>query len=110
MPLIARILARLVGQRAQLEGPYSLGRYSLVLNIIGFLFLTFTCITFNFPALKPVNRENMNYTSAAIVAVMFICLATWMTTGKAHFAGPRAVRLLQMREAAKTVYASAESA
>ena len=110
MPLIARILSRLVGQHTRLEGPYSLGRYSLPLNITGFLFLAFACISFNFPALKPANRETMNYTCAAIGAVMFISLITWLTTGKAQFAGPQAGRLIHLRNDARPDYAPEESA
>lgn len=110
MPLIARILSRLVGQHTRLEGPYSLGRYSLPLNIVGFLFLAFACISFNFPALKPVNRETMNYTCAAISVVMFISLVTWLTTGRAQFAGPQAGRLIHLRNDARPDYAPEESA
>ena len=110
MPLIARILSRLADQHTRLEGLYSLGRYSLPLNITGFLFLAFACISFNFPALKPVNRETMNYTCAAIGAVMFVSLVTWLTTGKAQFAGPQAGRLIHLRNDAKADYAPEESA
>jgi hypothetical protein len=48
MPLLARILAHVTGRKLRLEGPYSLGRYGLSLNIVGLLFLAFFCITFNF--------------------------------------------------------------
>ncbi|KAF2004016.1 amino acid transporter [Amniculicola lignicola CBS 123094] len=94
MPLLARILAYFSGNKQRLEGPYSLGRYSLALNTIGFLFLTFCCITFNFPSVSPVDSENMNYTSAAIGVVMLISLITWITTGRKRFTGPDSGHLL----------------
>jgi choline transport protein len=94
MPLLARIIAYLYGKKHRLEGPYSLGRFGLPLNIIGFLFLTFCSITFNFPTLNPVDSENMNYTSAAIGVVMFVSAITWFTTGRTRFTGPDSGHLL----------------
>jgi choline transport protein len=96
MPLLARILAHVTGRKLRLEGPYSLGRYGLPLNIIGLFFLTFFCITFNFPSVSPVNSENMNYTSAAIGVIMVISLITWITTGRKQFTGPDAAHLLDV--------------
>ena len=88
MPLFVRILSRVLGHKQNLEGPYSLGRYGLTLNVIGFLFLTYATFTFNFPNIYPVTSENMNYTSAAVGVIMCISLVTWTTTGKKHYTGP----------------------
>lgn len=88
MPLFVRILSRILGHKQKLEGPYSLGKYGLTLNMIGFLFLMYATITFNFPSLYPVTSENMNYTSAAIGVIMCISLITWITTGRRHYTGP----------------------
>ncbi|KAF2179374.1 GABA permease [Zopfia rhizophila CBS 207.26] len=96
MPLLSRILAHITGKKHRLEGPYSLGRFGLALNIIGFVFLTFCCITFNFPTLSPVDSENMNYTSAAIGVVMLISIATWLSTGRKRFTGPDSGHLLDV--------------
>lgn len=89
MPLLVRILARFTGHAKVLPGPYTLGRWGVVLNIIGFVFLLFTSITFNFPTLNPVNKDDMNYTSAAIGVIAFISAVTWITTGRKHFTGPQ---------------------
>ncbi|KAL1311577.1 hypothetical protein AAFC00_001694 [Neodothiora populina] len=88
MPLLVRVLSRLSGKETPLEGPWSLGRWSLLVNIIGLLYLLFTSITFNFPTVNPVDSENMNYTSAAIGVIMLIAIITWVTTGRKNFAGP----------------------
>lgn len=74
MPLFARVIARFSGHAKVLPGPYKLGRYGLVVNLIGLTFLIFTSITFNFPTLAPVDKENMNYTSAAIGVIGLISL------------------------------------
>lgn len=50
MPLGVRILGKLCGDYKELDGPYKLGKYGLLLNIIGFVYLVFASITFNFPS------------------------------------------------------------
>ena len=88
MPLLVRILARLSGHAKVLQGPFTLGKYGIVLNIVGFVFLLFASITFNFPTVNPVNEENMNYTSAAIGVIGLISAVTWIMTGRKRFTGP----------------------
>ena len=89
MPLLARLLSVFIhGEHREIKGLYSLGRLSIPLNIVGLLYLLFTTITFNFPGVNPVTSQNMNYTSAAVGAIMLIALITWFTTGRKNFAGP----------------------
>lgn len=88
MPLLSRILAHFTGKKTRLEGPYSLGRWGIVLNIIGFLYLGFVCVISNLPSVTPVTSENMNYTSAATGVVMLISLVFWIMTGSKKFTGP----------------------
>lgn len=52
------------------------------------VYLLFTSITFNFPTLKPVDPENMNYTSAAVGVVMAVAAITWFTTANGNFTTP----------------------
>ena len=89
MPLLSRIIGQLNGNKKTLTGPYSLGRYGILMNVVGLAFLIFTSITFNFQTLSPVDRENMNYTSAAIGIIAIISIVTWITTGREAFTGPR---------------------
>lgn len=96
MPLLARIIAHFSGKKTRLEGPYSLGRWGIVLNIIGFLFLVFMCIIANFPSATPVDSENMNYTSAATGLIMLFSAIFWLTTGRKKFTGPESGHLLDV--------------
>ncbi|KAL8949992.1 MAG: hypothetical protein Q9222_003935 [Ikaeria aurantiellina] len=89
MPLLTRIIAYFTDHMRVIPGPYTLGRFSIWLNILGLLFLIFTSITFNFPTLNPVDEENMNYTSAAIGVIGLISIVTWITTGRKNFTGPQ---------------------
>ena len=101
MPLLVRIIAYFNDSVRVLPGPYTLGRYSIWLNIVGLLFLVFTSITFNFPTLSPVNGENMNYTSAAIAVIGLISILTWITTGRKSFTGPQVGSLRRVQEKGK---------
>jgi hypothetical protein len=98
MPLLSRIIAHFSGKKAQLEGPYSLGRWGIILNIIGFISLAFVSIVANFPSVKPVDSENMNYTSAATGVIMMASLIFWVTTGRKKFTGPDHASLLEVSE------------
>lgn len=95
MPLLARIIGHFSGKKTKLEGSYSLGRYGIVLNIIGFLFLAFMCIISNFPSATPVDSENMNYTSAATGLIMLLSAVFWLTTGRKKFTGPESGHILE---------------
>jgi choline transport protein len=99
IPLAARILARLTGHARVLPGPYSLGKYGMWMNLIGFLFLVFAAITFNFPSIAPVNKENMNYTSAAVGVIALVSLLTWIFDGRKNFTGPQTGTMMNAIEA-----------
>ncbi|KAL1627754.1 hypothetical protein SLS54_002020 [Diplodia seriata] len=91
IPLGVRIWTRLFGgEREVPPAPcYDLGRWGgLAANVVGFVYLAFAVVTFNFPTVEPVERENMNYTSAAVGVVMVIAAGTWVTTGRKSYSGP----------------------
>ncbi|KAF1828320.1 putative GABA permease [Decorospora gaudefroyi] len=88
-PLICRLVALPTSTgRTTIPGIWSLGRWSIPLNVIGAVYLVFASITFLFPTVSPVDSKNMNYTVAAIGGVMVIAAVTWVTTGRKQFAGP----------------------
>ncbi|KAE8447904.1 hypothetical protein EG329_009976 [Mollisiaceae sp. DMI_Dod_QoI] len=89
MPLLVRLIAYFSGGHRQLTGPWAMRpSVSVAVNLIGLTYLLFACVTFNFPSIRPITSENMNYTSAAIGVIMFVALVTWFTTARKHFSGP----------------------
>ncbi|KAJ5167803.1 uncharacterized protein N7482_003397 [Penicillium canariense] len=110
MALLSRLIGYFSGHVTKLEGPYSFSTpVSIALNFIGLLFLLFASITFNFPSTYPVNKESMNYTSAAIGVIGLISIVTWFTTGRKNFTGPGALSLLKGQNATQnTVQAEAD--
>lgn len=94
LALLARLLGHFFREKIVFSGSYSLSLpISLSANLIGFLFLLFAFISFNFPSEAPVNEETMNYTSAAIGVTGLLSLVTWFTTGYKHFHGPAEARI-----------------
>ncbi|GLB05163.1 hypothetical protein AtubIFM57258_011199 [Aspergillus tubingensis] len=92
--LLARLLGYFFGHDiAPVDGPYSFPLpISLSLHGLGFLFLVFAFITFNFPSDAPVTPDSMNYTSAAIGLIALLSIFTWFTTARNQFKGPADVQ------------------
>lgn len=106
MPVFLRIYRRIsrdpsYQQKELIGGEYTLGKAGMALNVLGLLYLTFTCITFNFPSVYPVNAENMNYTSAAVGVCILIAVVTWFTTGMKQYTGPERGWTLDLAEQAR---------
>ncbi len=89
IPLFARLLARFTAHARVLPGPYSLGKWGIWINLIGFIFLAFSTVTFNLPSIAPVDKNNMNYTSAAVGIIGLVSLLTWIFDGRKNFTGPQ---------------------
>ncbi|PWY75110.1 GABA permease [Aspergillus heteromorphus CBS 117.55] len=89
MALSSRLLGYITNHHRTLTGSFSLPPgTSIMLNVLGLLFLLFASITFNLPSTYPVTKDSMNYTSAAIGVIGLISLGTWVVTGRKHFTGP----------------------
>lgn len=96
LPLLSRLLATLplplalhTPTHRTIRGSlYPLGALSIPLNAIGLFYLLFCSITFNFPGYYPVDSGNMNYTCAAVGAIMGVSAVTWACTARRRFRGP----------------------
>ena len=69
-------------------GPYTLGRYGLLVNVIAILWGTFAVIFEVFPTEMPVTAANMNYASLMFGSTVIFSLATWFLYGGKTFQGP----------------------
>ena len=99
IPLVARIWSRFDGHAKVLRGPYSLGKWGVWYNLIGAAYLLFASITFNFPSISPVDKDNMNYCSAAVGVIGLISAITWVLDGRKNFGGPDTGGILNATEA-----------
>lgn len=97
MPLLVRLISYFSGTHRQLSGPWAMSPIlSLITNSVGLAYLLFACITFNFPSVYPVTSDNMNYTSAAIGAIMFLATVTWFVTARKRFSGPEVKEVIEI--------------
>nr|AUW31329.1 putative choline transport protein [Cladonia uncialis subsp. uncialis] len=69
-------------------GPYTLGRYGLLVNVIAILWGTFAVIFEVFPTEMPVTAANMNYASLVFGSAVIFSLVTWFLYGGKTFQGP----------------------
>jgi choline transport protein len=107
MPLLVRIWGRLRGQH-DIDSAYSLGRWGMIFNVVGTLYLLFGVITFNFPSVSPVTADNMNYTSPAVGVSILIATLTWFTTGRRQYTGPQRGGILNAKAAQDKIPRTAE--
>ena len=69
-------------------GPWTLGRFGLVINILAIAFCIFLIIFLPFPATLPVNGTTMNYASPVFIAVMLFAVINYFVRARKRFVGP----------------------
>ena len=87
LPIAIMIRRRLSNDEPNF-GPYTLGRYGLLVNVIAILWGTFAVIFEVFPTKMPVTAANMNYASLVFGSAVIFSLATWFLYGAKTFQGP----------------------
>ncbi|KAH7116840.1 choline transport protein [Dendryphion nanum] len=82
------IVSLLIRGRSTLKpGPFWLGRFGLVCNIVLLAWTLFTLIMYSFPYTMPVAPGNMNYVSVVYAVVAGIVAVDWMVRGRKSFRG-----------------------
>jgi choline transport protein len=69
------------------HGPFWLGPFGLVANIVLLSWTLFTLVMYSFPYAKPVLAGNMNYVSAVYGVVVIIILVDWFARGRKSYRG-----------------------
>ena len=69
-------------------GPWSMGKYGILVNIASVAFVVFICIFSLFPAYQPVTALNMNYASVLFGFVLSLTAVAWLSYGSQRFKGP----------------------
>ncbi|PPQ63900.1 hypothetical protein CVT24_010367 [Panaeolus cyanescens] len=70
------------------RGPFSLGKWSRVINGLSFAFIVFICVLFVLPTAHPVNQTDMNYSIVSIGSILLLVSLTWFFWGRHTFVGP----------------------
>lgn len=70
------------------RGPFTLGQWSWVINLLSFLFSVFVCILFILPTTRQVTAQNMNYSIVAVGGIILLVGLAWICWGQWSFSGP----------------------
>ncbi|KAI9274666.1 amino acid/polyamine transporter I [Phascolomyces articulosus] len=80
---------RLIWKRdLKLNGPFNLGRFSLVINFFAVSWIAFFGVILCIPSVHPVGPVTMNWSSLMIGAIMIFALTFWYISGRKNFKGP----------------------
>lgn len=85
---ISLLAWRRTGKKTVPFGPFRLGRWGLLINIMS---MAYTLILISFmvlPPYQPVTADNMNYAAPVFSALLVSCLIMWVTHGKRIYRGP----------------------
>jgi amino acid transporter len=97
MSYLVPILLRITASRTKfVPGPFSLGKYSIVLGWIASCWLIFTCALFICPTEAPITADNMNYAIVPFAAIMVTSMTYFYFWGRKWFTGP--VRIIDGKQ------------
>jgi len=69
-------------------GPWNMGRFGLVVNILAAAFCFFLIIFLPFPPILPVTAVNMNYAAPIFIGVILFAIVDYAIRGHKKFTGP----------------------
>ncbi|KAI9314154.1 amino acid permease-domain-containing protein [Dichotomocladium elegans] len=82
-------LCRLIWKRNELpRGPFSLGRWSIPVNILAVLWIFFFSVVLCIPTVNPVSAGAMNWSSLMVGAAFLLSLFFWFASGRHYYKGP----------------------
>ncbi|KAI9314156.1 amino acid permease-domain-containing protein [Dichotomocladium elegans] len=82
-------VCRLIFMRGEFSrGPFHLGRWSFLVNVIAVSWIAFFGVILCFPNVSPVDAETMNWASVMIGAVLTFSLTFWFLGGRKNYKGP----------------------
>ncbi|ORY68648.1 putative amino acid transporter [Pseudomassariella vexata] len=89
IPFAANLIT---GRKYFPAGPFHLGRFGVVVNMVAVLFIAMFDILYCFPYALPTTAESMNYNSAIVVGVCVISGFWWLFDGK-QYPGPKVMHI-----------------
>lgn len=75
--ILMMILRRFSSTPPQM-GPWTMGRFSIVVNIFALVYTAYIIVWLPFPITIPINAENFNYSSPIFGFVVLVALGWWV--------------------------------
>ncbi|XP_061356532.1 amino-acid permease BAT1 homolog [Gastrolobium bilobum] len=85
LPIFFRVT---LARKHFVPGPFSLGRYGIIVGWIAVLWVVTISILFSLPVSYPITIETLNYTPVAVGCVFILVVSYWIITGRHWFKGP----------------------
>ncbi|KAJ9615322.1 choline transporter [Cladophialophora chaetospira] len=82
---IPTALLLLKGRNNIRHGPFWLGKFGLVANIVLLAFTLFVIVMYSFPTVMPVQADNMNYVAAVYGIIIAIIIVDWFLRGRRQY-------------------------
>lgn len=82
------LYARVATKEGIERGEWNLGRFGVLVNLVGFVYTVYALIWLPFPNYLPVTASNMNYAGPVLGAVLVGALTLWFVRARTHWEGP----------------------
>jgi hypothetical protein len=87
IPIVLLTLRQIAG-RHPVYGPWTLGRWSIMVKLFSMCYLVYVIVFLPFPTVRPVTNLSLNYAGPVMLGVVGIALVDWFTTGRQRFQVP----------------------
>ncbi|KAF3792360.1 Amino-acid permease BAT1-like protein [Nymphaea thermarum] len=77
-----------LARKSFIPGPFSLGRYSILVGWVAVLWVATITVLFSLPVAYPVTKETLNYTPVAVGGVLLLAVSSWILSARQWFKGP----------------------
>ncbi|WVZ54609.1 hypothetical protein U9M48_005379 [Paspalum notatum var. saurae] len=85
LPILFRVT---LARRSFVEGPFSLGRYSVAVGWAAVLWVATITVLFSLPVAYPVTKDTLNYTPVAVGGLFILVVLSWIAGARRWFEGP----------------------
>ncbi|ONK66326.1 uncharacterized protein A4U43_C06F6580 [Asparagus officinalis] len=85
LPIFFRVT---IGQKSFIQGPFSLGRYGVLIGWLAVLWIATISVLFSLPVSYPITRDTLNYTPIALGGVIILTFSSWFLSARYWFRGP----------------------
>lgn len=93
MPIVLLLYRRQCTPEIIKLGPWRLGRFGTVTNLLSILYLICTSTFLLFPISQPVSPKNMNYASVVLGGVIIFITIDWIFRARKIYTGPKMMTL-----------------